>query len=45
MNITTRNLNRVIHGETTSISFKYLEDLCTYLDCSLEELITIEKDA
>ena len=45
MNITTRNLNRVIHGETTSISFKYLEDFCKYLDCTLDELIVIEKDA
>lgn len=43
MNITTRNLNRIVRGETTSISFKYLEDFCTYLDCSLNELITIEK--
>ena len=43
MNITTRNLNRVINGETSSISFKYLEDLCTFLDCNLEELIDIEK--
>lgn len=43
MNITTRNLNRVIYGETSSISFKYLEDLCKYLDCSLDELIEIDK--
>lgn len=45
MNITNRNLNRIIYGETTSISFKYLEELCEYLDCSLTELINIEKDA
>lgn len=44
MNITNRNLNRIINGETTSISFKYLEELCEYLDCSLNELINIEKD-
>lgn len=43
MDITTRNLNRVIKGETNSISFKYLEDFCEYLDCSLDELITIKK--
>ncbi len=41
MNITTKNLNRVINGETTSISFRYLEDFCTYLNCSLDELIEI----
>lgn len=44
MNITTRNLNRVIHGETSSISFKYLEDLCNYLDCSIDELIEVKKE-
>lgn len=41
MNITTRNLNRIIKGETSSISFKYLEDFCKYLDCSIDDLINI----
>ena len=41
MNITSRNLNRVIHGETSSISFKYLEELCKYLDCTIDELINM----
>lgn len=45
MNITSHNLNRVIHGETTSISFKYLEELCKFLDCSIDELIVIDKNA
>ena len=45
MNITTRNLNRVIRGETSSISFKYIEELCKYLECTVDELIDIEKDA
>ena len=45
MNITSRNLNRVINGETSSISFKYLEDFCKYLDCSLEDLIKFDRDA
>ena len=44
MNITNRNLNRIINGETTSISFKYLEDLCKYLDCNLTELISIDNN-
>lgn len=44
MNVTSRNLNRVIHGETTSISFKYLEDLCKFLDCDLDDIINIEED-
>jgi len=37
MNITNLNLNRIINGETTSISFKYL-------DCNLSELISIDND-
>ncbi len=45
MNITSRNLNRIIHGETSSISFKYIEDFCKFLDCSVEDLINIKKDA
>lgn len=44
MNITTRNLNRVIKGETNSISFKYLEDFCKYLNCSLNDLINIQNN-
>lgn len=44
MNITNRNLNRIINGETTSISFKYIEDLCKYLNCTISELITIEEN-
>ena len=44
MNITNRNLNRIINGETSSISFKYLEDLCKYLECDISELISIENN-
>lgn len=43
MNITSRNLNRIIKGETNSISFKYLEDFCKYLNCTIAELITYEE--
>lgn len=42
MNITNRNLNRIINGETSSISFKYIEDLCKYLECDISELISID---
>lgn len=45
MNITNRNLNRIINGETSSISFKYIEEFCKYLDCTLTELISIDKNA
>ncbi len=41
MNITSRNLNRVIYGETKSISFRYIEELCTLLNCNPNDLITI----
>ncbi len=44
MNITNRNLNRIINGETSSISFKYLEDLCKYLECDISELISIDNN-
>ena len=47
MNLTSRNLNRIIRGETTSISFKYIEEFCYYLDCTPNELFTVkhnEKD-
>lgn len=41
MNLTSRNINRIIHGETTAISFKYIEEFCEYLNCTPGELITI----
>lgn len=43
MNITSRNLNRIIRGDTTSISFKYIEELCKFLDCTPAELISIKE--
>lgn len=44
MNLTSRNINRIINGETTSISFKYIEEFCYYLNCTPGELITYVKD-
>lgn len=41
MNMTSRNINRIIRGETTSISFKYIEEFCMYLNCTPGELIMI----
>ncbi len=41
MNITSRNLNRIINGQTTSISFKYIEDFCYYLNCTPGDLMTL----
>jgi Predicted transcriptional regulator len=41
MYMTSRNLNRIIRGETTSISFKYIEEFCKHLNCTPKELISI----
>ena len=41
MNITSRNLNRIIRGETTSISFKYIEEFCENMNCTPGELFYI----
>lgn len=45
MNMTSRNLNRIIRGETTSISFKYIAEFCEYLNCTPGELLTFIPDA
>ena len=42
MNVTSRNMNRIIRGETTSISFKYIEEFCKHLNCTPGELIRIK---
>ena len=42
MNLTSRNLNRIIRGETTAISFRYIEEFCDNLNCTPNELITID---
>mgnify|MGYP002519309067 CR=1 FL=1 len=44
MNITSRNLNRIIYGKTTSISFKYIEEFCLYLNTNPGELFTYIKE-
>lgn len=43
MNITSHNLNKIILGLTKSISFRYVEDFCKYLNCSPNDLFTIEE--
>lgn len=42
MNITSRNLNRIIKQETDSISFRYIEDFCEFLNCTTGDLIKIK---
>ena len=44
MDITLHNLNRIIRSETSSISFRYIEDFCKYLECTPNELIDIQND-
>ena len=44
MNITFYNLNQIILGSTKSISFRYMEEFCKYLNCTPSELFTIESN-
>ena len=44
MNITTRNLNRIINRETNSISFRYIQEFCKLLNSTPADLITILDD-
>ncbi len=44
MNMTNRNLNRMIHGQTSAISFKYIENLYRLLNCTPNDLISIIKE-
>lgn len=44
MDVTSRNINRIINGYTDSISFKYIEEFCKYLNCTPGDLITIVDD-
>ncbi len=44
MEITSHNLNRVIDGETSWITFKSIEDFCKCLNCTAEELVTLIPD-
>ncbi|EOT24122.1 hypothetical protein C805_02334 [Eubacterium sp. 14-2] len=37
---TLRNLN---HNRTTRISFDILKKICIYLDCSVEDILYVEK--
>ena len=41
MNITSRNLNKIILGLTKSISFRYVEQFCKHLNCTPSDLFTI----
>ena len=43
MNITSHNLNKIILGATKSISFRYIEEFCKYLECTPNELFIIKK--
>lgn len=43
MNITSRNINRIIRGQTTSMSFKYIEEFCYFLNTTPGELFTYIK--
>ncbi len=42
MRITNRNLNNIINSKTTSISLRYIEEFCYFLNCTPDELFSIE---
>ncbi len=44
MDITFYNLNKAIKCGKKSISYKYLEGFCKYLNCSFDELLSIVDD-
>ena len=44
MDISFYNLNKAIKPGKKSISYKYLEGFCKYLDCSFNDIFTIVDD-
>ena len=44
MDISHYNLNKAIKGVTKSISYKYIEGFCKYLECTPSQLMTIKED-
>lgn len=42
LNITYPNLKKLADNETTSIKFELMEKLCKALDCTLNDLFTLE---
>lgn len=41
MNMTSRNINRIIDRETKSIEFDTIETLCNLLNCTPGDLMTV----
>ena len=39
------NINKLVKGETDSIKFNMLENICIMLECDLSDIMKIEKDA
>jgi len=42
--ITYPSILKLANNETTSINFELMENLCLTLECSLDELFTIERN-
>jgi len=38
------SLHKIVNNNTESIKFKIIEDICKTLDCTLDELFTLDKD-
>ena len=44
MDISHYNLNKALKGAAKSISYKYIEGFCKYLECTPSQLMTIKED-
>ena len=42
INVAYPNLAKLANNQTESIKFKFIEDICKALNCSLTELFTLE---
>lgn len=38
------NFRRMVNNQTTSIKFENIEAMCHLLDCTIDELITVDDD-
>lgn len=38
------NFNKMVHNQTRSIQYKHIEIICTLLDCTPNELFSIDAD-
>ena len=42
--VSVSTLRNLAHNRTTRISFDILEKICCYLECSIQDILVLEKD-